>query len=91
MVALYLCISVFNVFFTDTVKIKEKKRKKSKQNTKKEEEEEEEEISEKIQYDDEILAFDNKIMFSDMNLSRPLLKVKVSVSYTNACIFTNFL
>ena len=58
------------IFFSlDTIKTKEKKRKKKGETD-----------PDKIQYSEEISKFDYQLSFQDMNLSRPLLKVRTHVT-----------
>ncbi|KAK3799134.1 hypothetical protein RRG08_051409 [Elysia crispata] len=77
---------------TDTVKTKEKRRGKKRKATG-----EDEEMQEKIHFSESVDTFDEKMLFQDMNLSRPLLKGLSSMGFVKptpiqaACIPTALL
>ncbi|KAI0210159.1 putative ATP-dependent RNA helicase DDX27 [Lamellibrachia satsuma] len=62
---------------TDTVRVKEKKKKGKRKKSQVEEEEE----HEKLQFAEEVTAYDKQVGFSDMNLSRPLLKALTAMEF----------
>lgn len=63
------------ILVADKIRVKEKKRKKKKKSA------EEEEEPEKMEYADQISSFDENLSFSDMNLSRPLLKALTAMKF----------